>query len=164
MAADGFVRAHVELSDVEKGLIGLDLKASAMRPVFNELRAPLREDQKEHAQQEQGPEGKWPARSRKTMARLGARRRGRTAKGRRRSRRRPGRLLGRLPGILDVRARSTSLSAESKAKWSGIHQDGGTAGRGARIPPRPFLWISDRFFDLSVELFAAVLELGWGGR
>lgn len=157
-----FVAAHINLTDVEKGLLGLDVRPSALRPVFNELRNPLRDDLKDHARQQEGPEGKWPGRSRRTMSRLTARRRGRTASGRRRSRRRAGRLLGRLPSLFVVRVSGHGISAENRAKWSAIHQEGGTAGRGARIPARPFAWISDRFLDLSVEFLAEVMQLGWG--
>lgn len=161
MAAQ-FVSAQIDLSDVERGLLGLNVRPSALRPVFNELRNPLRGDLKDHQAQQEGPGGKWPARSNRTTSRLSARRRGRTASGRRRGRRKAGRLLGKLPHLFVLRVSSYGLSAENRAAWSDIHDKGGTAGRGARIPARPYAWLSDRFLDLSVEFVAECMQLGWG--
>lgn len=157
-----FVSAQIDLTDVERGLLGLDLRPSALRPVFNELRNPLRQDLRDHQAKERGPDGKWPARSRGTTSRLTSRRRGRTASGRRRGRRKAGRLLGRLPHLFVLRVNAWGLSAENRAKWSLIHAEGGTAGRGARIPKRDYAYMSDQFLDLSVEFVQECMLLGWG--
>jgi phage gpG-like protein len=44
---------------------------------------------------------------------------------------------------------------ESRVPWSGIHNRGGAAGRGAQIPPRPFLEVTQ---DGARALAAIALE------
>jgi hypothetical protein len=156
----GAVSARLDLSDVDKGMESL--RSVRLRPVFNALRKPLRDDQKDHAADQAGPDGQWAPRAASTMARLSRRRRGRTASGRRRRPRRPGRLLGRIPRIFDVRASEGGLVAENRAKYSLVHQEGGTVGRGARIPARPFLWFSGGFLTAAEEALGKALEIEWG--
>lgn len=51
-------------------------------------------------------------------------------------------LLGRVARQVIFRAGDTSVKVLSKVPWSGVHNDGGTAGHGARIPKRVFLEIT----------------------
>ena len=59
-------------------------------------------------------------------------------------------------------ASRTSLRGESRVPWSGIHQDGGTAGRGSRIPARPFLWMSEEFLRLATDRIGNRLVVAYG--
>lgn len=52
-------------------------------------------------------------------------------------------MLGRVARSLQWRIDGSKVSAYSKVPWSNIHNEGGTAGRGASEPPRPFLFITD---------------------
>jgi len=64
--------------------------------------------------------------------------------------------LGRFRDVNTYRFTLTRTSIEMRARgpWAGVHQFGGTAGRGAKIPQRTFLWASDRL----VEHFASSLQ------
>jgi phage gpG-like protein len=102
----------------------------------------MRADQRDHSKQKEGPDGKWPARKR-----LGSS----TKKARRRNARK---LLGKLPNAVVITASSTSVVARSRAAWSSVHQDGGRAGKGAVIPRRQFLWISDELLQTAADVVA----------
>lgn len=136
------ISAEVDLSDVEKGLRKLDklTSGSGLRPILVQLRKPLRADQRAHAKAEEGSGGKWPSRAASTVAAIKLRRRAarRARKSGLKRRSIARRLLGRLPGALDVRIEGKSLIARSKVAWSGAHQDGDS-----HVPAREFLWISD---------------------
>lgn len=131
------IRAKVDISAVDRGLDALTRAARDLGPAFKEARKPVRKDQRDHAQRRQGPDGPWQPKSRLTRAR--------EALAAKRAKRRPRtkRLLGRLPGAIKVESNRWRVVARSKSRWSNVHQEGGTAGRGARIPARPFLWVSD---------------------
>lgn len=126
---------------------------------MQELRKPLRVDQREHARAQEGPDGPWPKRA-SAADRASASRK-------RRKRRRPSRrrLLGKLPGAVKVTSTRSSVTIESRVAWSGIHQHGGTAGRGAKIPARPFLWISQKLRGIAIAtLEQRMAEAFMGGR
>jgi phage gpG-like protein len=56
-----------------------------------------------------------------------------------------GDLLGRIASSIRSRIDRGSLTIESMIQWAGVHNDGGTAGNGARIPERKFLeWTPER--------------------
>ena len=94
--------------------------------VARSLRDPVRTDQTNHARAQEGPDGAWPAR------RVPSRRR----------------ILGRLPGAIRMAVNGATVSATSKVAWSGAHQDGPTrVGRGAIVPQRQFLWLSDEVIN-----------------
>lgn len=50
-----------------------------------------------------------------------------------------GELLGAMARSIYATVEGKMLTIESKIAWSGVHNDGGTAGHGARIPQREFL-------------------------
>lgn len=96
------------------------------------LRQPLRLDQRNHARAQEGPDGPWAPRK--------------LQPGRKRKRGRARRLLGRLPTAIRVSVTGATVRAESKARpaMAAAHQDGPTrVGRGAIVPQRQYLWISD---------------------
>ncbi len=138
------IATHIDLSAVEAGLRGMASQIP-MRKTFIELKKPLRVDQKDHAKSKAGPEGAWVPRSLHTQPKRARRR-----------------LLGRLPNAVSYTTTATSLTAKSRIAWSGVHQDGGTAGRGSRIPARPFLWISSTVLDVAQKLFAEAYLLAFG--
>lgn len=50
-------------------------------------------------------------------------------------------LLGRLSTALQGQIKGAKAILENRVPWSGVHNEGGTAGKGARIPKRPTLLI-----------------------
>ncbi len=123
------ITATVNLDGVERAFGRA--RTADLRPAFAMARKPLRDDQREHAKKQEGPDGSWAPRKSATRQRAQSRRN-----------RRPRKLLGRLPGAIAVKAERDRVIGRSLVKWSGVHQDGGVAGRGARISARPFMWPS----------------------
>lgn len=110
--------------DAERTLAAFKVAAhpAVVVAVAKELRHPVRADQANHARAQEGPDGAWPAR--RTPSRR--------------------RMLGRLPGAIRLTVTGATVAATSKVAWSGAHQDGPTrVGRGAIVPQRQYLWISD---------------------
>lgn len=143
MNLEGLVSARVDLGFLRRARMAL--RSPDLRPAWKELRKPLRADQREHAKKQEGPDGSWPARASSTKVRA--------ASGRRRKRK----LLGRLPTALSVRHDRRRLLIASLAKWSDVHNQGGRAGHGARIPRRTFLWASDRVLELAAGVVSRVV-------
>ena len=63
-----------------------------------------------------------------------------------------GRLLGRLGSGIRANARKRSLTLAHPWKHAGIHNEGGVAGHGARIPARPFLYWDADDVDAAAEI------------
>lgn len=139
MSAVVDVKAVVRLGTV-RDMFGR-LQRLNIRKVFGELRKPARVDQNQHWRALQAPDGKWPPLAPSTVERR-TRPRGRDKNGRNRSW--PKRLLGRFPTSLQMLPSQRSLIVRSRIKkFDWIHQAGGIAGHGARIPRRQYLWISN---------------------
>lgn len=99
---------------------------------FEALKPDGRQEIRDHQKKRQNPEGdKWPGYAAST-------------KNRRRTGRR---LLKRLPRILKSHVQTDSLTFRSPVAWAGVHINGGTAGNGARIPRRDFMWFSRPFME-----------------
>lgn len=66
-------------------------------------------------------------------------------------------LLGRLRGSITAVVRGAAVVVESRVPWSKIHNQGGTAGHGSRIPARTFLEITQEaaraLADIALEHF-----------
>lgn len=63
-----------------------------------------------------------------------------------------GALLGQIANSFSVNFDKTSWEMFSRIAWAGVHNEGGTAGHGARIPARVFLeWTPER-----IEKFVAM--------
>jgi phage gpG-like protein len=122
------VLVKVDLREVLEGIDAMGSSRTLTRGL-RALKRPMRQDQREHAKANEGPSGNWPARKLKSR----------------------GRLLGRLPTSYALTVGRRSVSVVSSVRWSAVHQQGGTAGHGARIPARPFLWVSN---DLHVDAAA----------
>jgi phage gpG-like protein len=147
----------VDLTDVEKGLRSLAKTGGDVAETLKLLTKPLRDDQREHGRQMIGPGGeKWKPRAASTVLRA------RVAKGKKRIKGANRKLLNSLPNrTVQIRQSGDSLIAYSKVPWAGIHQHGGTAGRGAKIPARPFLWFSFEFLSLARRLVIKRLMHAW---
>lgn len=135
------VQGRIDTRQVEAGLVAMG-NDRAVALAMRALRKPMRVDQRDHARQAEGPEGKWPAR--RVLARRSRRRRLASRR----------RLLGKLPAAITVTATKIGVSAVSRVRWSGVHQEGGPVGRGASVPARPFLWVSHELLDQAAEAIA----------
>ena len=152
MSAGVFVSATLDIGDVEKGLAAMQRRARVLGPAFRELKRPLRLDQRDHSKRRAGPSAMWAPRAASTMAKLRA--------GGRRARK----PLGKLSGAVAYTADATAVRARSRVLWSGVHQDGGTVGRGAKLPARPFLWISDDMLRVAEHTLGRALVRAYGGH
>jgi phage gpG-like protein len=122
------MEARLDDRDLQRAIDELGRRAE--QDWFRELAPLAREDQREHAQRQEGPTGRWAPRDPDANARRPRRRR---------------RVLGRLPGAIRVRVHPDAVEVASRVAWSAAHQEGDTVGHGARLPERPFLWWSEGF-------------------
>lgn len=148
------VRAVVHLGSVRN--LFARLSRVNIRKTFNDLKGPATFDQRHHWNKVEAPWGRWPGLAPSTLERR-TRKRGRDKKGRNRSW--PTRLLGKFPTALKKTASTRSLVVESRVKrFSMIHQTGGRAGHGARIPSRQYLWISAWLLQQAEKAFIKALQ------
>jgi phage gpG-like protein len=145
-----FIRAEVDLGFLDRAKASL--RNVDLRPAWKEIRKPFRADLRQHARRQEGPDGTWTPMSSRTRGRARA------------GRKRPRKLLGRLPGALTTKIERRRLLVSSLVSWSGVHQDGGRVGRGAKVPARPFLWASDKVLELASKVIAKGVALMIGGR
>lgn len=144
------LKLHVDFSDVVAGLDNLARLPAAR--IHRELKPLVRADQAEHASKRTGPGGRWAPRALATVEKMRLEH----------VRRRP---LGKLTGGgVSYRSTASAITATSKIPWSGVHQEGGRVGRGAEVPARPFLWISDALLHDSQRLVVDQLAAAFGGR
>jgi phage gpG-like protein len=165
------VQFNVDVSEVDRALADIEERGKRMRPAFRELRRPMRQDQREHARGETGPDGRWPPRAAATEERRRARnKRVRVTKAMRmispkkiRAPTTPKQLLGRLPAAMLVVAGDLLVRATSRVGWSGIHWRGGRAGHGGkvRIPRREFYWLSDLLLRTASDVLGDYVIKGW---
>lgn len=136
---------RLDLEDVDDGFDAMKRRARDLRAVWRDFEPIAKKDQRETARLAEGPDQqKW-----EPLAQATARKRlkRRQSSARRNRKRVPKRVtkkpLGRLPRQAEFRFNRDTFLARSRVKWSGIHQDGGIAGRGARIPARVHVYFSD---------------------
>ncbi len=146
-----------DMTDVERGLAAMVQAGKSPRQAFKLLRLPSKADQIEHGKKMEGPSGaKWQPRAASTV------RRAKNAKSRKRAKTATRRILNSLPRrALSAVATGSALVVASKVPWAGIHQHGGTAGRGAKIPARPFIYFSDEFIEKALVVLRAHIILSW---
>lgn len=156
------IKVVVDIGDTERGIVAMLRRSRRLAPAFAELKKPMRDDQRQHQRREEGPDGKWPKRKTAytTVSRQGAGGRfsGGTKKKRIGSRKK---LLGKIPGAIKVVSDDDAVIAFSRIAWASIHQDGGTAGRGAKIPKREFMWISERLAREAQSIISEHMLGGW---
>lgn len=154
----------VDDSSVQAGFRDVRDAGRRLEAVFRKLRQPMRRDQADHAREEAGPDGPWPARTTKA----------RTRKMFAKVRRRKGQpaqaevfrftgLLGVLPDVIQVKAIGATVFARSPIKWAKAHADGDVVGRGSTLPARPFLYVSEKLGELATEMIGDHLEDAWDG-
>lgn len=147
--------ARVEDRALVKSLDDKARRSKQLASVFRRLRPHMIEDQKQHAQREEGPDGAWapraPAtRERKRVFRQTKKKKGAveatyfTVNG----------TLGALPELVVARATGFTVFVKSMVRWASVHQEGGTVGRGSVIPARPFLWVSDELAQRAQKMIA----------
>jgi phage gpG-like protein len=148
------VKATVRLSGVYD-LLGR-LARIDTRKVFTELKGPATFDLRHHWRKDEAPQGHWPGLAASTLARR-TRRRGRDKNGKNRNW--PKKLLGRFPTAIQHIVSKHSLVVRSRVKrFSMIHQAGGVAGHGARIPSRQYMWISKFLGEQARKAFVRALQ------
>lgn len=140
MRIDGLASARVDLSFMDRARVAL--ASPDLRPAWKELRKPVRADIRQHARKQEGPDATWPAMGARTKARARA------------GRKRPRKLLGRLPSALTTKLERRRMLVRSLVKWSAVHAEGGRAGKGAKIPARPWLWISGQTMEHAARVIA----------
>ncbi len=168
----GFVKVAWKDREVVAALKRMRKPRGSFAPVFKELKKPFREDLKAHAKRQEGPDGKWPKHEASTLdryKRASGRRVKIKGKGRQQgpvhrkiARRRSRKLLGKLPSAVTFRARGGSILAVSKVPWSEVMNTGGTVGRGAVLPKREFLFVSDAFAQLAAGRMAEYVVKEYG--
>lgn len=139
----------VNLSDVFDGLAKLRRAAQDQTPLFNALKKPMKDDQRNHQKLKMGPDGPWAPRKESTNNRGRFARRG--SSGRVVRKRIAANQLGKLSTSVTFAPAARRITAVSKIPWSQIHQEGGKVGRGAVLPARPFLWMSVEFLNLAMK-------------
>lgn len=139
MNLDGLASASVNLGFFDR--LRTTLANPDLRPAWTAARKPLRADLRAHAKDRQGPGGAWPARAASTRVRSASGRRTR-------------KVLGRLPGMVRTKLERSRMIFRWGTEWSDIHNSGGRAGHGARIPQREFAWLSDKALELTGAIIA----------
>lgn len=149
------IQVIVRTGSVLRGLQALARMDNAK--VFRRCRPLVRADQRQHAAKQEGPDGAWPPLASSTKER-----RARMAKlGKTSKRKASSRMLGRLPGANRMDINRSRLRDMSRVRWSMIHQEGGIAGHGARIPRRTFKWVSEPLQKKVCIEFERELNIIW---
>ena len=161
---------EVDLRKLDKAFKRAEKAGVDLRPAFRKLRTPLRKDQKDHMRAQSGPDGKWPSLStatREKRLKMGGRRGALTKKGKLRKsakRKLNFMLSSKLLKGAKIKVRPNQISITSKVSWSGAHQEGARVGRGANLPEREFMWISDPLFLQAIRRFAKHLASAFEGK
>lgn len=147
------LKATVRYGSVK--LMFANLRNVDMKKTFSDLRGPARFDQRHHWRKEESPDGHWKGLAASTRARRQFRR-GRGKNGKRQNWSR--KLMGRFPNALQSIVTAQKLVIRSRVrKFSMVHQKGGRIGRGARLPSRQFLWISNWLVEHASKAFERAL-------
>jgi phage gpG-like protein len=166
----------VDISDVLHGFDLMRARASDLSLVYRDLKEYLKDEIAAHFRKAEGPTGAWAPRAASTEARArygsltAPKRRGKGKAARvgpmlrlRRGAADRKRLLGRFRavGAYVFKVTSSSLTMYPRGPWAAVHQYGGTAGHGSKIPARPYLWISDRVVRRFEEALHLHIMSGW---
>ena len=160
------ISVTLEFEDIEKGFRAMQARAIDPRNLFKRQRPLLKDDQKEHFENLEGTTSQWPPRASSSIRRArGNKKKSFTKRGRLRkaAKRRLRNQLGRLKTFWKFRVTPQFLEIASGAQWAGIHQAGGVAGHGSRIPQREFVWISDDILRQFQDDYLNELIKAWEG-
>ena len=139
-----------DLRSIKKAMRKMERAGADPRKVWRVLRKPLRKDQKEHMRAGEDSKGsKWKPLAASTIQ-------GRLSKGGRagkftkrgKMKKKTSRGLSRVLSkklVTGAKVKITrgSIKITSIVPWAGVHQKGGRAGRGSRIPAREFFYVGD---------------------
>lgn len=161
----------VDLRQVDAAIRRMARAGEDMRPVFRKTRGDFRKDQRDHMKRQKSSGGaKWaglaPSTREKRLS-TGGRAGKFTKRGVMRrgvSRRLNRTLSGRLLARAIIKITTSEISFRSRIPWAGVHQKGGRVGKGARVPKREFLWVSDRFIGIMRTAVVAHLSKSWETR
>lgn len=156
------IDATVVIVEVERALNRLATAGQDLQPIFNAARKKFRQDQKDHADRQQAPEGRWQSWSPRYVQALQARPSRRRYRAHRAGPVRVrGKILGRLPRAFKIVVGHNFMRATSRVPWSGAHQAGGIVGRGVHLPRREFLWVSEKLLHEVVVIATARFGAAW---
>ena len=74
------------------------------------------------------------------------------------------RILGALDRSISMKLIGQAVKVFSHSRSGGVHNYGGTAGHGAKIKARPFLFMTDSDVKKCAEIFSEYLTAAWLGR
>ncbi len=159
----------VDVRDVLRGFDAMRAAGKDLRPVFRTVREALRQDVQDHFERNEGPEGRWAPYARSTLDRALQRRKFKRKRGASRghftkrgeswARNQLGRL--KWPSAHKFIMDAQSLVYVARTGWAGVHQFGGTAGKGSVIPARPFMWASEKLVNEFRHALIGHLLGGW---
>lgn len=160
---------YLDLGELEEAFRRLKRKARNFRDAFRAFRPELNQDIRAHFENRTGPSATWAPRAPSSIERMlaggGRVRRGkRKGQVKKRAQRRLDNQLGRLKYALQFTVTGSYIEVRSRVPWGTIHQTGGTAGKGARIPARPFLWASAAKVELLRRMVVKELKAAIRGR
>jgi phage gpG-like protein len=158
--------AQIDLRDIDGGFRALTQRSEGplRRQFFMAAKKPVKEDLAEHQKSRSGPGGAWPGYSPATFRPPKRDAKGRVQKGsgkRKGARRKPSQMLGRLPKAFKSYVSEDHLKLRQMVGWADVHDQGGTAERGARIPARPFAWFSESLANDIMGAWADMVVKGW---
>lgn len=151
---------EVDFADVDAGLQTVSLRSKDLRAVFAPILKALRADIREHFRAHQGPDGgAWQPLAESTKERYAAGKRYKRGARKgiplKRVQKRVANVLGRLKSAIGYSIFPKYLEGRALPQWAGVHEYGGAAGHGARIPQRSFMYASEDVVD---QFLDAVLE------
>ena len=136
----------LDLRELDKGFRGMKAAGKNLNPVWKVLRGRMTDDQLEHWENQEGLKGGWKPRAESTRRRWGRRKK----------------VFGkRFAKAFSVLSTKLELAAISKIEYASAHQFGETVGQGAKLPERPFLYLSEAFIDFALPRIQKHLGKGW---
>jgi phage gpG-like protein len=141
----------MELDDLFKGFDSIVRRGRNMTPVWQNVRKAAIDDQKRIQKAKEGTEGKWPRRAKAARSKRSAFTDEGLLRTSKKKKRRRGRLLGKLVRAVGIRYNRSTLMKISHVRWSGVHQEGGSAGNEAEIPQREHVYFTREFLEIVVQ-------------
>lgn len=144
----------LDLGDVDRLFDGMERRAGDADRFLATQRGPVLRDHRQYASQRKGPDGTaWAPLAPSTRKKRRKRKRGTKS----------GKPLGKLPKLLRGKVRGGELVVDlpsTVAHIGKVHQSGGAVGRGARVPARPFVGLTEERAAEIAEDYAAFVASG----
>jgi len=137
---------ELDLRDVLEGMDAMRRRALELREFWEAVKPIAKADLEQHFEDAEGPDGPWEGRAATTKERRPRLRR---------------KLLGRLKTAWRSVIGEHALVLYPAIFWAGVHDQGGEAGHGARLPARPFAWISDETQDVVRDALGDYIAEAW---